>query len=162
MTKFVIVLAALFLLPIFAGRTDACSCGSGETVCGAYQGATAVFIGIPLSDAPVTSQREVYALGKGKETITYSEKLYRFTVEQSFKGVEGGEIEVQTGMGGGDCGYSFKKGERYLVYAYLDSKTNRYHTSICTRTASLSRASEDLDFLRGLPDSMTKTRISGT
>jgi hypothetical protein len=162
MKKTILILAALIVLPLLVERVEACSCAYGETVCDAYQKASAVFIGIPLSEAPASSQHEVYALGKGKETVTWQEKLFRFSIEESFKGIGGTEIEVQTGLGGGDCGYAFQKGERYLIYAYRDSKTNRFHTSICTRTSMFSRASEDVDFLRGLPNSTTQTRVSGT
>jgi hypothetical protein len=162
MKKTIPVFIALALLSFFVERVEACSCASGETLCDAYQKASAIFVGITLSDVPASSQHEVYALGKGKETVTWQEKLFRFSIEQSFKGIEGTEVEVQTGLDGGDCGYGFKKGERYLVYARFDSKTNRYHTSICSRTRLYSGASEDLDFLRGLPDSATSTRISGT
>ena len=53
-------------------------------------------------------------------------------------------------MGGGDCGYDFKVGSRYVVYAFDYSKTGRLSTSICTRTKPLDEAKEDLDFLRSL------------
>ena len=41
-----------------------------------------------------------------------------FTVERALRGLEGASAGVTTGTGGGDCGYAFKAGERYLVYAY--------------------------------------------
>ena len=42
-----------------------------------------------------------------------------FTVEEGFRGggVAGSQIVVDTGLGGGDCGYPFVPGTRYLVYA---------------------------------------------
>jgi hypothetical protein len=161
MKKTVLMFTALLLLPFLAERTFACSCASGGTVCDAYQKSAAIFVGTVLSDTTVTVQMEVTTLGKGKQIETYSEKLYVFAVEQSFKGVEGTVLEVQTGIDDGDCGIEFRKGERYLVYAYLNTKTKKLHTGICTRTNSVSNASEDLNFLRGLPDSALKSRISG-
>jgi hypothetical protein len=160
MKKTILLFTSLLLLPFFAERTFACSCAGQASVCEAYQGTTAVFIGTVLNESIVQVQIEVDIPGKGKETRTNSEKSYLFAVEQSFKGVEGTSIEVQTELLS-NCGYEFKKGERYLVYTYLDGKTRKFHTSKCSRTKALSDASEDLDFLRGLPDSLTTTRISG-
>jgi hypothetical protein len=146
MKKTILITTALMLLPLFVDSVDACSC-LRVTICDAYKMSPAIFVGTVLESKDIEKDRA---------------RVYRFTVEQSYKGVEGTDIEVQTGMGGGDCGYSFTKGERYLVYAYFDKKTRTFHTNICSRTTPLSGAAEDLDFLRGLPDSATKTRISGT
>jgi hypothetical protein len=43
----------------------------------------------------------------------------RIEVTNSFRGAAeaGKEQVVYTGMGGGDCGYPFKVGTRYLIYA---------------------------------------------
>lgn len=56
-------------------------------------------------------------------------------------------LSIDTGLGGGDCGYSFQPGEAYLIYARGD-KAGRYSTGICNRTRPLSQAAEDLDYLR--------------
>ena len=58
-----------------------------------------------------------------------------------------GIVSVDTGMGGGDCGYAFQQGETYLIYARGD-KAGRYSTGICDRTRRISEAAEDLDYLR--------------
>jgi hypothetical protein len=57
-------------------------------------------------------------------------------------------VEAITGNGGGDCGYPFKVGQSYLVYAY--EKSNKLHASLCSRTRLLSEASEDLLYLQNL------------
>jgi len=72
----------------------------------------------------------------------------------------GTEIEVFTGYGGGDCGYEFKIGQRYLVYAYRHKE--KLTTSICTRTKSFINANEDLAFLGTLPSSVPGVTIYGT
>jgi hypothetical protein len=56
-------------------------------------------------------------------------------------------VSVDTGTGGGDCGYAFQEGETYLIYARGD-KAGRYSTGICDRTRRISEAAEDLDYLR--------------
>lgn len=57
---------------------------------------------------------------------------------------------VQTGFGGGDCGYHFKSGSRYLVYAWVDNSGN-LSTGICSGTRPLDSAGTALKVLRGEP-----------
>ncbi len=62
-------------------------------------------------------------------------------------------VQIQTGRGGGDCGYEFTIGSDYLVYAsHAYGKPNAYLvTSICSRTTELSQAAEDMAYLNTLP-----------
>lgn len=64
-------------------------------------------------------------------------------------------IYVQTGAGGGDCGYKFKMGNEYVVYGSavkVDSKKTRQvqiETDICTRTTNnISREVELLSLFK--------------
>jgi hypothetical protein len=91
----------------------------------------------------------------------YPQRLFIFRIDEAFRGVKTAEIEVRTGMGGGDCGYNFKLGERYLVYASFDAANGFYGTSICTRTRPVSDAGEDLDYIRGLKDREPGATLSG-
>jgi hypothetical protein len=120
-----------------------------------------VFIGVAVESSVTVRERSGSGPDRTADSDVYPERLCRFAVERFFKGAEKADIEVRTGMGGGDCGYSFKIGERYLVYANVVSPTGRLYTSICSRTKAVAGASEDLDYLFGLPDSASKTRISG-
>jgi hypothetical protein len=70
----------------------------------------------------------------------------RFKIEESWKGTLSKEATVFTGQGGGDCGYKFEVGQRYLVYAYRYNDAD-LGTNICQRTASLIEAAEDLKVL---------------
>ena len=70
----------------------------------------------------------------------------RFKVEEFWKGKLSKEATVSTGQGGGDCGYKFEVGQRYLVYAYGYNDAD-LGTNICQRTASLIEAAEDLKVL---------------
>lgn len=69
-----------------------------------------------------------------------------FSVEDAWKGVSSRQISLLTGRGGGDCGVEFKRGERYVVYAY-PRHGDGCQTDICTRTREAAYASEDLAFL---------------
>ena len=69
-----------------------------------------------------------------------------FKVERSWKGALPNQVVVLTGRGGGDCGYLFEMGQRYLVYAY-GSNVSSLGTNICQRTAMLSESSDDLKIL---------------
>src|SRR5262245_6983615 len=70
----------------------------------------------------------------------------RFNVEESWKGTLSKEATVFTGQSGGDCGYKFEVGQRYLVYAYRYNDAD-LGTNICQRTANLIEAAEDLKVL---------------
>jgi hypothetical protein len=75
----------------------------------------------------------------------------RFVVEENFRGASvkpGGQLEVLTGFGGGDCGYEFVVGERYLVYAQHFPSSQKLYTGICSRTRKLTEAAADLEYLR--------------
>jgi hypothetical protein len=59
------------------------------------------------------------------------------------------EIEIVTGKGGGDCGYSFHSGVSYVIYAYKNSE-GRLETGICSRTRPLTQAAEDIAYFHGV------------
>lgn len=138
----VALFAMIFSLPSAFG----CSCAGGAAPCYEYGRAAAVFVGTPI--ALKTAERSTK---RAREETDYTPpRTFTFSVEQSFLGLQAREVEVSTGMGGGDCGYDFKLGTSYIVYAYQFSKVNRLSTSICSRTKPLEEAGEDLEFLRSL------------
>lgn len=61
----------------------------------------------------------------------------------------GDDVDVITGFNGADCGFPFRQGEDYLIYAYRDQK-GRLATSICSRTRHVTEAKQDLDYFRSL------------
>jgi len=69
-----------------------------------------------------------------------------FAVDRVWKGKEEKEIVVRTGTNDGICGYKFTKGTSYLVYAAETTRDDVKYlaTNICTRTAALADAKEDL------------------
>jgi 5-hydroxyisourate hydrolase-like protein (transthyretin family) len=138
-----LLLAALALaLPaLLAREARACSCAGDRAPCQEYWQADAVFVGEVVGESKLTLEEDSY-----KNTM----RLVRLAVEQPLRGVEAAEVEVATGWGGGDCGYQFQRGVRYVVYADRGEKDGRLYTGICMRTRPLAEADEDLAFVRGL------------
>jgi len=67
-------------------------------------------------------------------------------VKQVWKGAVDREIKVHTAGSGAACGYSFAKGQTYLVYAVSD-EADPLRVSLCSRTSPIEDAKEDLKFL---------------
>jgi len=157
MRAFYFVAAMLFALMLPSVTVMACSCMGGGSPCQGYGGATAVFVGTVIDvrtkeRTPTRDPRE----------IDWSPRTFKFSIEEPFLGVAGANVEIATGTGGGDCGYDFKIGERYLVYAYRYSdEDSRLSTGICTRTRPYAKAEEDLEFLRRVSSLDPGITISG-
>src|SRR5262245_4123008 len=136
-----ILFATLLFLPMT--RTDgyACVCAGNRPPCEAYWEASAVFAGI-VTNSSLISVKE------GDQQ--YQQRSVSFAVEETFRGLQETTVEVITGLGWGDFGFGFKRGERYLVYTYTNPRDNKLYTSVCQRTRPLSEAAEDLQYIRGL------------
>ena len=139
--------AGFVLLAASAGF--ACTCAPPPTnqsverqVVGARNEARAVFSG------------EVVEVREGPQDSF--NVVVRLRVERIWKGVSAGEVSIVTGRGGGDCGYRFEAGGKYLVYAY-GSAGGPLGTNICQRTKRLADAAADLKALgRGRPPAKPK------
>ena len=148
---FMFLIAGLMLLS--SANVLACTCGSGGGApCQEFWRADAVFAGT--------------VVGSGKINVSQGEfkhemRLVRLTVDQPIRGMQSTEVELITGWGGGDCGYAFKLGRRYLVYAYRE-EDKRLSTSICTRTRLLTEADDDFAFFRTVPTSNANGLVFGT
>jgi hypothetical protein len=85
----------------------------------------------------------------------------RFAIERSFKGlsVTHTTVEVKTGAGSGDCGYDFKPGQKYFVFAsHLEGFL---YTSSCSNTQPASGAEDDIELIDALLRGRPETRIFG-
>src|SRR5207302_269465 len=128
--KYCIAGLACFVIVLSVKSAQACSCAGGASPCQEYGTASAVFVGMPISVR--TFARPVNR--DGDDLDNFAPRTFRFSIETSFLGITSPEMEVSTGLGGGDCGYDFKIGKRYVVYAYKSGKAGRLVTSICSRT----------------------------
>ncbi len=144
MRKYLPLVLVIGLLSVFAlpRPCAACSCTSAS-----------------VSATPAETLARSDAVFRGRVTvISRGWNLFRdfggsyqrvtFRVDESWKGPTTREIVVNTGLGGGDCGYSFAGGQEYLVYASNNSGTPQLpaglRTSICDRTKPLGLATDDL------------------
>lgn len=149
--RYLIVAIAVFgWLGLTSSPVQACSCFPVGPPCQAYGSASAVFAGTAVS---------MRRVGPGEGEAEHRQRLFKFSVDQAYLGVAGTEIEVHTGSGGGDCGYDFTIGERYLVYANVYN--NKLATGICTRTKPFAQANEDLGFLGNLSSAAPGATIQG-
>ena len=133
-----------FFTVLSASSVLACSCvpqgsQSIETqVKEAYTNSTAVFVG---------------------EVVEVIEKPDVYITEVKFKDVKSWKnefkdaVSITTGRGGGDCGYEFEVGKKYLVYA--DGDKNKLSTNICTRTSAFE-SNKDVAFLNKMKKSKIK------
>jgi hypothetical protein len=64
-------------------------------------------------------------------------------VDSAWKGIEEKTVSVFTAAHSATCGYGFRQGEAYLVYAGR-SPQGRLSTTICSRTRRLKDAGDDL------------------
>ena len=159
-----IVGAAVIVMVFSVTNAFGCFCNGGGTPCEDYGKAAAVFVGTPISLRTV--ERSAMS---NREEIAYGPHIFTFSVEQAILG-KTGEIEVSTG--GNTCGYDFKIGTRYVVYAFdavapvpgvigAYSKTQRLITSTCSRTRPFTDASEDLEFFRSFGSRGAGVTIQG-
>lgn len=136
---------AAFLLLFGVPITWACSCRGPRPACSVYATTDSLFVGQVMEIVDQEKPPEA------PNSFSFSARLARFRVQESFRGATGSIVEISTGMGGGDCGYPFKLGETYLVYAST-LKNGKLYTGICLRTRALENAADDLAFLRALPN----------
>lgn len=127
----------LFLLGS-AGVSLACTCmhlrGDPDN---AFRSASAVFSG------------KVLEITEGEPSPLLAELkmlTVKFRVKKSWKLVRTDEVIVSTVSINSLCGFPFKAGESYLVYARGGG--NQFITDICTRTVQLPGTKEDLEYLR--------------
>ena len=150
MKRAVPLLLISLAIVLVSSEAGACTCERAGPPCEAVWAAPIVFTGEVIDITPVPNQN-------GPQFMR--ERRVRFRVEQMWRGAKAAELEVMTGAGGGDCGYDFERGGRYLVYTYAHRGVP--WTGICSRTQRLSTATEDLQYLAGLESVSTGGRVFG-
>ena len=113
----------------------ACTCAPARSAAQELERATAVFSGEVIE---IRRHRQAADIFAGVEVM--------FRVERVWKGVESRTVSVFTAQSSATCGYSFREGRTYLVYAHGNAE-GRLSASICSRTRRLRDARADLEEL---------------
>lgn len=158
------LVAAFTLCIASAGVVFACRCGGGfreknawENVRKAVDGHSIIFEGTPTKlelrwDLLDAKEGELIAadvfLGPSW-TEGQPQMVVTFRVARTYKGYFGPEVQVHTGLGGGDCGAVYMPGLTYLVYAGGPSP-DRLGVSMCSPGGWLegTEVATDLRYLR--------------
>ena len=136
-----------------AGEALACVCSPVGSPCAAIESSDAViFSGTALE---VSGPRD-------SADFPTSERLVRvrFSVNEPFRGASAKTIVVSTPEESGMCGYEFKAGESYLVFAHRTAQG--VVTSVCSRTKHLSVAQDDLEMLHEAAQGGVRSRLHGS
>ena len=151
---------ALFIVLGLAGLPRpalACSCIKSGPPCQAYWKTDAVFDATVVSISPLDA-----AASPPAGDVRFADKIVKVDVRQSWKGVEPGPLEIMTGPEGGGCGFPFKAGGRYLVFAFRGPTDGRWRASICSLTQEFNGNGPAADFLTSLSAPGTGGRVFGT
>ncbi len=168
------ILLAILVAMAPLTRLRACSCAGPGTPCSAAGSSAAVFTGtvvtiadpvypLPIGSAGPSPGSRRPANRRSADDVNPLPRplrVVRFQVGEVLSGVAPGqkEIEILTGMGSGDCGYPFRTGSEYVVYAYQNSE-GRLETGICSRTRPLAQASEDIAYIRAMSNALETGEI---
>lgn len=129
----VAILTVLVLVAASWQPTFACSCIMPPPPLDALASSDAVFSG------RVTGQ---FDANLGPMVSSADPVRYTFEVKQVWKGAANPSIVVSSARDGASCGYTFEQGREYLVYA--NTLEGGLETSLCSRTAQLAQAQDDL------------------
>jgi hypothetical protein len=125
-----------------APAAEACSCVSTLDIshpCQSYGERSVVFLGRAVEEPRVRDD------GHG-----WSDRIYRFAVEEPFAGVSGPTVEIVTGMGGGDCGVDFEVGRLTFVHAWYAQSGRSIVVSLCGTNSTRDLDSPDVAYGRAL------------
>ena len=155
-----VILAAVALLVLLAmpRNAEACSCMQAGPACQAFWKTDAAF------DATVDAIERAAGPEQdlGNRRVSFPEKLVRVTVRAGFKGVTAsGPLEVYTAADGAACGYDFKMGQRYLIFAWKRQADGRWVASLCSATQEYDGTGPAAAFLASFNGPATGARVFG-
>jgi hypothetical protein len=145
----------LLLLSIFRLSSNACSCTVSvvpKPACELVWHSEATFTGV-VTDIVDPGIPMVKPGERPPDLDRVPRRQVILKVNEVFTGLASHtkQITLETGLGGGDCGYAFESGVEYLVYAYR-TFAGGIGTNICSPTRPVADAGEDLKYLRSMRD----------
>ncbi|MFY9610045.1 MAG: hypothetical protein WAU45_15680 [Blastocatellia bacterium] len=117
----------------------ACTCAPPEIPSQELKESDAVFSGKVIE----IKRQKSYAQEPVQSDTLFTSVEVVFEVDRTWKGIDNNAVSVFTSPHSSACGYAFKKGTSYLIYANSDERS-RLITTICTRTKALKDAEEDV------------------
>ncbi|MCJ8007425.1 hypothetical protein ACFFF5_14495 [Lederbergia wuyishanensis] len=112
----------------------ACSCVPLGTVQEGVEGSSAVFSGKVVEIVDPNQNKKIQSSADLVEV--------KIAVDQSWKGSNQSELIVYTERDSASCGFNFSLNEEYIVYA--NEVDGQLRVNLCSRTAELAAATEDL------------------
>jgi hypothetical protein len=112
---------------------------------------------------PLESRDEAQAVFSGTVSAVQPDAgglLVTFDVDRVWKGPEDGALTLATSGSSASCGVEFVEGEQYLVYGL--AQDGQLTTNLCTRTAPLASAGEDLAALGPGSEAPAAAEVPGT
>ena len=161
-------IARILVLAVFASvaltEVQGCTCafGGGPACQEAWRETTdAVLLG---RVEKIESASGSVGSPPGAMSMTMMGSMLRVTiaVEEAYRGPSAKTIEVFTASSSAACGYSFREGQKYLIYAIADAKSGQLLVSLCSATKPAEYADKDLAYLRSLPSLAPTSAIVGT
>lgn len=142
------VILALFLsvFAVSVSPAHACSCASRGPACQAFWETAAVFDATVLNIEPARRDEAI----SPDRTVQITEYMVKLDVRQSWKGVAAGLVEVVTSGEESSCGFDFKIGRRYLVFAHRRISNGPFNVSLCSLTREFDGTGDAADFLASL------------
>jgi hypothetical protein len=155
----------LFVLGLIAAKVWGCSCAVSPTgtppPCEFAWRFDAVFTGTvtEITDPGLPTAPPDPA----KFPLPFRQRKVQIKITEALAGLNSGEKEIviETGLGGGDCGYEFQRGLEYIVYA-SKKPGGSFSTGICTPTRPIEHAAADLKYFHQLANAPPTAEIRVT
>jgi hypothetical protein len=112
----------------------------------------------------IESARGTVGSAPGAMSMTMMGSMLRVTIsiDEVYRGPSAKTIKVYTASSSAACGYAFREGQRYLIYASTAGKDEQLVVSLCSSTKPAEYAEKDLAYLRSLPSLAPTSAIIGT
>jgi hypothetical protein len=150
-----IIAAVVIASALHAESASACSCRSDPPfpcAVASHSSDTIVFVGTALTEEPIMPPTHIPQFPEERSRRT------GFSVPETLVGPVRQFVHIRTS--GSSCGYAFRLGDQYLVYA-AGSEQSGFGTGACSRTGRLSQSQTDLVLLRELKSGRVRPRIFG-
>ncbi len=154
-------------LAFLSGPVLACTCERPGTTSQEVQKSTHVFLGVVQSVRRVEPSprieyswfesmiQDILSVLTGRKPTPQPVQfnpyvLVTFSVQERFKGAQSRVLTIRESGSSTSCGYEFKRGKTYVVYAssYLDKLQQHLTAGICSRTGLTSDPETGLAQLR--------------